>query len=285
MPIVDKDGHVVALLAGCPSDENWNRDAAALLEKIRAECPEFDDGCHRRGDFPTLRCGVSHGGGRMRPMNFVNSQKKQRALNELNSHPSFIRIAGFMNCKHHVIGAACIANIYQVVLATWAPKLHEHYAKYITSLFAHNKTLHRPFSKSIFPATAYNLGPQTCCKRHFNFANLAYGWCGIAVLGRFDPTKGGHLVLWELGLVVEFPPGSVALIPGPRIKRVTLGNFPPVLVRCRAGTIMHLQGLVEVLAFLRTRQSNLTVWLFYGNLAVPLIVTKMLLISFRRKRE
>jgi len=216
IPIVDKEGRVVALLAGRPADENWDEvqeAAAALLEKIRVDCPEFDEGCHWRGDFPTLRCGVSHGGGRTQPMNFVNSPKKQRALEELNSHPSFVRIAGFMNCTPHAFGTACIANIPSAVLATWAPKLHEHYVKNITSLFSHDNTLFRPFPRSIFPATTYNLGPQTTCTRHFDFANLAYGWCGIAALGRFDPTKGGHLVLWELGLVVEFPPGSIVLIP------------------------------------------------------------------------
>ena len=101
IPIVDKEGRVIALLAGRPADENWDEvqeAAAALLEKIRSDCPEFDDGCHRRGDFPTLRCGVSHGGGRLQPMNFTNGLKKQRALDELNSHPSFVRIAGLMNC-------------------------------------------------------------------------------------------------------------------------------------------------------------------------------------------
>jgi len=106
-----------------------------------------------------------------------------------------------------------MANAFPAVLATWAPKLHEHYVKTITALFSHDNTLRRPFTRSIFPATTYNLGPQTFCKRHFDFANLAYGWCGIAALGRFDPVKGGHLVLWELGLVVEFPPGSIVFIP------------------------------------------------------------------------
>ena len=44
-------------------------------------------------------------------------------------------------------------------------------------------------------------------------ANLPYGWCAITALGNFDYTKGGHLILWELGLVVEFPPGSTFLLP------------------------------------------------------------------------
>ena len=63
------------------------------------------------------------------------------------------------------------------------------------------------------PAAAYNLGPATVCRPHRDSANLAFGICAITALGRFDPKKGGHLVLRELGLVVEFPPGATALIP------------------------------------------------------------------------
>ena len=187
--------------------------AAGLLEKIRAQSPEVAKACHRQGEFPTLQCGVSHGGGQTQPMNHANGPAKQCALDELNSHPSFIRIASFMNCKFRPGEFTTWANCFQAALATWAPKLHKHYVENIASLLSNDNTLHHPFPNSIFPATTYNLGPQTVCNQHFDFANLAYGWCGIAALGKFDPTKGGHLVLWELGLVVEFPPGSVVLIP------------------------------------------------------------------------
>ena len=43
------------------------------------------------------------------------------------------------------------------------------------------------------------------------------GWCCITALGDFDPTKGGHLVLWDLKLVIEFPPGSTVLLPSAAI--------------------------------------------------------------------
>lgn len=51
------------------------------------------------------------------------------------------------------------------------------------------------------------------CKPHKDFRNLSFGLCSITALGTFDPIKGGHLVLEELGLVIEFPPGSTVLIP------------------------------------------------------------------------
>ena len=43
--------------------------------------------------------------------------------------------------------------------------------------------------------------------------NLPYGWCAIQALGRFDATKGGHLVLEQLKVAIEFPAGSLILIP------------------------------------------------------------------------
>ncbi|KAJ3830914.1 hypothetical protein F5878DRAFT_550075, partial [Lentinula raphanica] len=32
-------------------------------------------------------------------------------------------------------------------------------------------------------------------------------------LGNFDPDHGGHLVLWDLGYAIRFPPGATILIP------------------------------------------------------------------------
>lgn len=36
--------------------------------------------------------------------------------------------------------------------------------------------------------------------------------CAITTLSDYDPKAGGHLVLWDLKLVIEFPPGSTILI-------------------------------------------------------------------------
>jgi hypothetical protein len=84
-------------------------------------------------------------------------------------------------------------------------------------LFQDDAKLVRPFD-SIFTAASYNLGPQTVSLPHVDFGNLPFGWCAITALGSFDPVKGGHIVLWECKLVVEFPPGSTILIPSAVIK-------------------------------------------------------------------
>lgn len=69
------------------------------------------------------------------------------------------------------------------------------------------------YDNSVFTAATYNLGPKTVTIRHRDYHNRAAGWCAITSGGTYDPALGGHLVLWALGLVIQFPPGSTVLIP------------------------------------------------------------------------
>ncbi|KAJ7185117.1 hypothetical protein B0H12DRAFT_1040432, partial [Mycena haematopus] len=52
---------------------------------------------------------------------------------------------------------------------------------------------------------------------HRDVCNLPFGWCAVQSLGQFDATKGGHLILWDLKLVVEFPAGALILLPSATI--------------------------------------------------------------------
>jgi len=52
---------------------------------------------------------------------------------------------------------------------------------------------------------------------YWDFANLVFGWCSITALGNFDFTRGGHLILWDCKLILEFPPGATILIPSAAI--------------------------------------------------------------------
>jgi len=97
-------------------------------------------------------------------------------------------------------------------MATWAPELYKYYGEKLGALHDRDFSLLRIFPSSIFSATTYNFGPQTVCFKHLNFGNLAFGLCAVTALGDFDPSKGGHIVLWDLQLVIEFPPGSTILL-------------------------------------------------------------------------
>ncbi|KAF8176788.1 hypothetical protein BJ912DRAFT_857245 [Pholiota molesta] len=52
-------------------------------------------------------------------------------------------------------------------------------------------------------------------------------------------TKGGHLILWEPRLVVEFPPGSLLLIPSATI---TNSNTPVAPNEARASFTQYAPG-------------------------------------------
>ncbi|KIY42819.1 hypothetical protein FISHEDRAFT_54694, partial [Fistulina hepatica ATCC 64428] len=118
-------------------------------------------------------------------------------LDGLRSHAAILRIAGFASA----------------VFAAWAPRLFGYYLNCLEALLAHDSHLFRLFSMSVWAAVAYNFGPQTVTWRHRDFQNIPFGWCCITALGRFNHHRSGHLVLWNLRLVIEFPPGSTVLIP------------------------------------------------------------------------
>ena len=85
-----------------PEDENWGevqREAQEHLKNARCRLSKSKKGCtHRRGKFPTLRCGVSYGGGQTCPMNAQNHGLKGEVLNDLNSQCCFQQFASFGSC-------------------------------------------------------------------------------------------------------------------------------------------------------------------------------------------
>jgi len=121
----------------------------------------------------------------------------------------------------------------------WNPHLHRYYLRYLETLLEKMPELQRIFNGSAFPATAFNFGPNVWTRKHRDVLSCPFGWCTIQALGRFDPTKGGHLILWELGLVVEFPPGSLILIPSATL---THSNTPIAEGDVRASFTQYCPG-------------------------------------------
>ncbi|KDR84216.1 hypothetical protein GALMADRAFT_33612, partial [Galerina marginata CBS 339.88] len=199
-PIVDRKRRLVTVLAGYPDDKEWPslvQQATGALEERRPRCRVSPKKrIHCRGAFTALNTGVSHGSGQTQPSNLSNPGNEQ-VLAELNEMESFKCIAGF--------SSSCMAS--------WTPDLYALYAEKLGKVHQTDSSLSRTFPSSIFSAATYNFGPRTTSFKHIDFANLPYGWCAVTALGSFDPKKGGHLILWDLHLVVEFPPGSVVLVP------------------------------------------------------------------------
>ncbi|KAI0043519.1 hypothetical protein FA95DRAFT_1465992, partial [Auriscalpium vulgare] len=69
-------------------------------------------------------------------------------------------------------------------------------------------------------------GPRAVTVPHRDAKNVPYGWCAVTALGDFDYERGGHLVLWDLQLVIEFPPGASILIPSALITHSNVAIQP-----------------------------------------------------------
>lgn len=98
-------------------------------------------------------------------------------------------------------------------MATWAPGLYGFYQEMTDRLHHRHPNLDKVFPGGIFSAVSYNFGPQTVCYPHIDPGNLAFGECSVTPFGVFDYMKGGHLILWDLKMVIEFPPGCTILFP------------------------------------------------------------------------
>ncbi|KJA23029.1 hypothetical protein HYPSUDRAFT_201823 [Hypholoma sublateritium FD-334 SS-4] len=153
---------------------------------------------HKRGDFPTVNVGVTHGRGTVEPK-FLRIDDGQKNIVE--------GLLGLRSLKQ----MALFAN---TAFATWAPNLYHYYKEHTDSLYSEMPWLRRIFGgKSVFTCAAFNFRPRVCTKSHHNQLNLAFGWHAIQAIGRFDPRYGGHLVIDKIKKIIEFPAGSLILIP------------------------------------------------------------------------
>ena len=129
----------------------------------------------------------------------------------------------------------------------------------LAKLFNHQIGLVHNFSNSIFPAASFNCGPTTVSLNHVDSGNLSHNFCSLTALGNFDHTKGGHAILFNLKLVIQFPAGSTMLIPS---ACVVHGNTPVQEGESRLSIAQYASG-------------GLFRWVAYGfKSAKALLMTK-----------
>ncbi|KAI0059389.1 hypothetical protein BV25DRAFT_1918616 [Artomyces pyxidatus] len=101
--IVDRDGRIVAYLAGRPKgDDSWDRcaaEASKALDHAAWMCRDdysLSQVRHSQGQYPIMHAGYTHGGGPEAPYNMSRKTDTQaKALAGLTSSKVFERIAGF----------------------------------------------------------------------------------------------------------------------------------------------------------------------------------------------
>ncbi|KAJ7694927.1 hypothetical protein B0H14DRAFT_2549919 [Mycena olivaceomarginata] len=145
---------------------------------------------HRRRPFAAINVGLSYGKGQKTPCWLSN--KEYSTLTDGLLRKPWDSLTAFLTAT----------------FGLWAPRLYSYYREHDSELRRNHPHLRRPFVGSIFSCAALQLWPNVWTFRHRDVLNLVFGWCAVQVLGRFDATKGGHLILWDLKLVVEFPHGA-----------------------------------------------------------------------------
>ncbi|KAJ7084882.1 hypothetical protein B0H15DRAFT_951367 [Mycena belliarum] len=72
-----------------------------------------------------------------------------------------------------------------------------------------------PCDSSVFSAVTWEFGGPHRYKTGPGVPDRLQpgSWSVLTALGNFAPVQGGHIIFWELGLVVRFPAGACILIP------------------------------------------------------------------------
>ena len=76
---------------------------------------------------------------------------------------------------------------------------------------------------SVYPAAAANMGPRSISLEHIDGLNSPVIPCALTAAGKYNPDEGGHIYLWDLKLVIRFPPGSTIIISSSCLRH---GNTP-----------------------------------------------------------
>ncbi|KAJ7574371.1 hypothetical protein C8J56DRAFT_979476 [Mycena floridula] len=197
--------YCIAFLVPPPKEkDSWKssmQECATAMESAKEEMKKkrVKRSAGRRGVHQAISYGFSMGGGQTAPRKTRNGVILLSILTTLVMLPCFQRITGYTSG----------------VFALCASQLFQYYGTTLSTVISNDLTgtLAKAFANSVFAAFTFNIGPHTCTWPHTDHANLAFGWCSITALGNFDPNQGGHIVLWNLGLYIRFPPGCTIFLP------------------------------------------------------------------------
>ncbi|KAJ6536530.1 hypothetical protein DFH09DRAFT_1324567 [Mycena vulgaris] len=206
IPIINAHRGLIALLGGKPKDLiGWKivTDAAAeLMARLMQQGHFSDEQLHHRCARSLTRQSHEEFLMVVGNLELCNNKSNTKISDELLASVWFQRISDFTMC----------------LFMTFGPMLFAFFLAQMTLLADWDPLLQWPFLGSIFAACTFNFGPHMITVSHLNFGNLSWGWCTITALRNFDLNRGGHLILWDLKLIIQFPPGSMILIPSVLIR-------------------------------------------------------------------
>ncbi|KAJ7849676.1 hypothetical protein B0H14DRAFT_3452376 [Mycena olivaceomarginata] len=208
--IPDAHGHIITVLAGQLSDPVYAKSATRVFELLEKErintCFASAMAKHRRGGFVALNVGLSYCKGQTVPCR-LNNGEHAALLGRLLADEDVTRMATFASCKPPIFFSPLPPLLIspQSLLAFGHP-----------SFTPTTTTMTTDFDDSTHTSLATGSDPSS--PRPPSISDRA--------LGDFNPKEGGHIILWELKLVIEFPPGALILIPSATVMHSNLPVGP-----------------------------------------------------------
>ena len=211
-------GTAVVVCVGRPEDPSYDQACANTHEALCSAGMDAGPTAAvnpKRGRFPALNAGLCYGHGPPKPYNLQN-RGHEELVQQLLDNPNIQRLAHAQSGGSSSSSPPFLFVFLLCLLAAlhlYHPKIYQHFHRRIVAVRRHCPTLVPNFARSVFCTCALNLGPEVVTHGHRDAMNCAYGFCVVTGLGKYNPRKGGHLVIKELRLIVEFPPGGQIILP------------------------------------------------------------------------
>ncbi|KAJ7149524.1 hypothetical protein C8R43DRAFT_1128519 [Mycena crocata] len=198
MPLVDFRNQVVGVLGGTPTNPGWPKDveAATLACADVAPWVRCSKEEQEANASPTLSGGLGlvHEGEEAPVPEGRSAILDAVTFGTLFTNPAVRRITGY---------ASGLFSLFAFRLHVWFPQALQVYED-------HYAGSARFLSFGVFAAATFVFG---CNPLPLFDDDIATGWAALTALGTYDWRRGGHIILWDLNIVVPFPPGCTILIP------------------------------------------------------------------------
>ncbi|KAJ6501534.1 hypothetical protein C8R47DRAFT_970289 [Mycena vitilis] len=103
----------------------------------------------------------------------------------------------------------------QGLLETYCPDAFQALKAQKDDFLKYNPDAIYPSDASVFSAATFEFGGPHRQTAPGGAPNRygASSWAVLTALGKYSHHRGGHIILWDLGLVITFPPGTTILLP------------------------------------------------------------------------
>ncbi|KAK7031323.1 hypothetical protein R3P38DRAFT_3187038 [Favolaschia claudopus] len=210
--VVASDARALLVLAGFGITGDWEEE---VLHPLNAACAaEAQALRHRNPDGdPILFSGVGHYFNEEKPKRYPGSRTLDLlATRSLFSSIPMKRLVSYTNS----------------LLEAYCPTAFSALEDQKTQMLQYDPDAEYPCETSVFSATTLELGGPHYLRTPFGPCGRfdPSTWCIITSLGIYDCRRGGHIILWDIGWILVFPPGASILLP-PGLVRYSFVEVQP----------------------------------------------------------